>query len=262
MKYGIANLSIAPLRAEAREQSEQVSQLLFGETVTILEKRKSWYKILTYFDNYEAWVDVKLIKVIDKDTFDKINSGVKTVSYDLLTVLYKNNEKYPVLVPAGSNLPGINSGESNFEIADDIYKIDSPVEGLNIQNIRDSIVNIAKQYINAPYLWGGRTHFGIDCSGFTQVVYKIHNKNIPRDASQQVKNGKVVNLLFDVQAGDLAFFDNDEGNIIHVGIILPDNKIIHASGKVRIDKLDHQGIYNEELRKYTHNLRVIKNIID
>ena len=116
-------------------------------------------------------------------------------------------------------------------------------------------------YLNAPYLWGGKTPFGIDCSGFTQMVYKLNGYKIHRDASQQALEGEPLSFIEESEVGDLAFFDNDEGNIIHVGIIMENNYIIHASGKVRIDRLDHLGIYNPELKKHTHKLRVIKKII-
>ena len=116
-------------------------------------------------------------------------------------------------------------------------------------------------FLNAPYLWGGKTPFGVDCSGFTQMVYKLNGYKLMRDASQQSKQGEALSFIEESEPGDLAFFDNEEGNIIHVGIIMDDNYIIHASGKVRIDRLDHLGIYNAEINKHTHKLRVIKKII-
>ena len=117
-------------------------------------------------------------------------------------------------------------------------------------------------YLNAPYLWGGKTPFGIDCSGFTQMVYKLNGFALPRDAYQQAEIGETLSFVEEAEPGDLAFFDDDEGNIIHVGMVLEQGTIIHASGKVRIDALDHQGIYNKELKNYSHKLRLIKKIID
>ena len=109
----------------------------------------------------------------------------------------------------------------------------------------DWIVKVARRYLNAPYLWGGRSPFGVDCSGFTQMVYKIAGQHLLRDAAQQVSQGRSIDFMEECQAGDLAFFDNEEGDIIHVGMILADNHIIHCDGMVRIDRLDQSGIHNE-----------------
>ena len=116
-------------------------------------------------------------------------------------------------------------------------------------------------YLNSPYLWGGRSPFGIDCSGFTQMVFKLNGIKLPRDAYEQAEIGKTLNFIEETQKGDLAFFDNEEGKIIHTGIIIDKNKIIHSSGKVRIDNLDHYGIFNAETGKYSHNLRLIKKVV-
>ena len=136
-------------------------------------------------------------------------------------------------------------------------------EGLKISGVKpkSELINTAYMYLNAPYLWGGKTLFGIDCSGFTQMVYKLNGYKLLRDASQQASQGEVLSFIEESEPGDLAFFDNEEGKIIHVGIMLENNYIIHASGKVRIDRLDHLGIYNAELNRHTHRLRVIKKII-
>jgi cell wall-associated NlpC family hydrolase len=136
-------------------------------------------------------------------------------------------------------------------------------DGLKLEGIqgKSSLIETAFMYVNAPYLWGGKTPFGIDCSGFTQMVYKLNGYALLRDASQQATQGVPLSFIEESEAGDLAFFDNEEGKIIHVGIIMDDNYIIHASGKVRVDRLDHLGIYNAELNKHTHKLRVIKKII-
>ena len=126
---------------------------------------------------------------------------------------------------------------------------------------KNNIIKTAFLYMNAPYLWGGKTPLGIDCSGFTQMVYRINGYKLLRDASQQAAQGEALSFIEESEPGDLAFFDDEEGKIVHVGIILKENYIIHAHGKVRIDRLDHSGIYNVEKRKHTHKLRVIKKIV-
>ena len=261
MKFGIANLSIVPVRTDAKEQSEQVTQILFGETFVIIERRKDWYHIKTEFDKYEGWIDVKLVKQISEKEYNQINNSEKYITNDIVSIITKSDDRTILLISAGSTFPNFDKVNLSFTITDDEYTLNQNIT-LMSDNVRTNLISNAIKFINAPYLWGGRTHFGIDCSGFSQIVYKICGVNIPRDASQQVSVGGTLNMLEEAKPGDLAFFDNDEGNIIHVGIIMANNKIIHASGKVRIDKIDHQGIFNEEMNDYSHNLRVLQNIVD
>lgn len=150
--------------------------------------------------------------------------------------------------------------DQKFLLGEEVFNI-TEFETIKTPNTREGIVDSALSYLETPYLWGGKSPFGIDCSGFTQIVYKLNGIFIPRDASQQVNLGSSRNFRDEAQAGDLAFFDNEEGEVIHVGVVLENRKIVHASGKVRIDTLDHQGIYNQDLKKYTHKLRVIQNLL-
>jgi hypothetical protein len=231
-----------------------VSQVLFGEHFEILEQFKQWSKIKMQFDDYEGWVDSKQYQIISESVFHQLSEDVIVLSADLLEyIMGPNNLLLPV--PLGSSLSFLNHNDintSNFNF-----------EGTKISGTKpkNCILNIAFMYLNAPYLWGGKTPFGIDCSGFTQMVYKLNGYKLLRDASQQSKQGEALSFIEESEPGDLAFFDNEEGNIIHVGIMMEDNYIIHASGKVRIDRLDHLGIFNAEVNKHTHKLRVIKKII-
>ena len=252
--FAICNLAIIPLRAEPNDRSEIVSQVLFGEHFEILEKQKQWSKIKLHFDNYEGWVDSKQYQLISKNSFELLSDDAVILNSDLVEyVSNSNNTLIPITL--GASLSFLNHSEINIKNFD--------FEGLKVSGIKskNNIINTAFLYLNAPYLWGGKTPFGIDCSGFTQMVYKLNGYNLLRDASQQSSQGEALSFIEESEPGDLAFFDNEEGKIIHVGIIMEDNYIIHASGKVRIDRLDHLGIYNAQDNRHTHRLRVIKKII-
>lgn len=236
MTKGICNVSIAPLRADSSDKSEIVSQLLYGESADIIEVKDNWTKIITHYDNYEAWMDTKQISpVSDEFVISRKKNLVKEPFQSTMT------ESGKVLLSMGS--------EVNFETI-------APTRG---RDLSESIVNCAKEFLNVPYLWGGKSFFGIDCSGFTQIIYKIHGIKIPRDTYQQAEIGDALTFIEEAKPGDLAFFENKEGRIHHVGIILADQKIIHAHGKVRIDSLDSTGIFNKDQNKHTHKLRFIRS---
>ena len=213
-----------------------------------------WSRIKLHYDDYEGWVDSKQFQEISEANFNQLSKDAIILNGDLVEyITAPNNLLLPI--PLGSSLSFLNNNEINTT---NYY-----FEGTKVSGIKpkENLLNTAFMYLNAPYLWGGKNPFGIDCSGFTQMVYKLNGYKLLRDASQQATQGDALSFIEESEAGDLAFFDNEEGNIIHVGIIMDDNYIIHASGKVRIDRLDHLGIYNAEINKHTHKLRVIKKII-
>jgi hypothetical protein len=252
--FGICNLAIIPLRAEAADRSEIVSQVLFGEHFEILEEYKQWSKIKLQYDGYEGWVDSKQFQKISESNYRQLGKDAIVLNADLVEyITAPNNLLMPI--PLGASLSFLNHSEINTNHFD--------FEGMKVSGIKPkkNIIQTAFMYLNAPYLWGGKTPFGLDCSGMTQMVYKLNGYHLLRDASQQATQGEALSFIEESEPGDLAFFDNEEGKIIHVGIIMDDNYIIHASGKVRIDRLDHLGIYNAEINKHTHKLRVIKKII-
>jgi hypothetical protein len=252
--FAICNLAIIPLRAETSDRSEIVSQVLFGEHFEILETYNQWSKIRLQYDDYEGWVDSKQYQIISEKSFKELSKDALILNSDL--VEYVSNSSNVLLpIPLGASLSFLHHSEINIE--------NFEFEGMRANGIKpkSDLITCAFMYLNAPYLWGGKTPFGIDCSGFTQMVYKLNGYKLLRDASQQSTQGEALSFIEESEPGDLAFFDNEEGKIIHVGIIMENNYIIHASGKVRIDRLDHLGIYNAEQNRHTHRLRVIKKII-
>lgn len=252
--FGICNLAIVPLRLEASDRSEMTSQVLFGEHFKILEQTEKWSRVEIAADGYNGWIDNKQFRVISQEAYDKLSSSPMVLNGDLIEyITIPGNGLLPV--PIGASLSFLEHSDINTEK----YLF----EGLQVSgiNAKQNIIQTAYLYLNSPYLWGGKTPFGIDCSGFVQMVYRLNGYNIQRDASQQATEGEALSFIEESEPGDLAFFDNEEGRIIHVGILMEDNHIIHAHGKVRIDRLDHLGIYNIDTKRHTHKLRVIKKII-
>jgi cell wall-associated NlpC family hydrolase len=238
MDKGICSVTVAPVRAEASDRAEIVTEILFGESADILEVNKNWTRIKMHYDGYEGWMDTKQLRPVADEILAK--RKVTVVTEDFSSVMMNDGK---TLLSMGSEVefPAVASRRSH--------------------DVRESIALTAKEFINVPYLWGGKSFFAVDCSGFTQLVYKIHEIKLPRDASQQVNVGESLSFIGESRPGDLAFFENPEGKIVHVGIMLENQRIIHASGKVRIDTLDSTGIFNKELNKHTHKLRVIKSVI-
>ncbi|MBW3523059.1 MULTISPECIES: C40 family peptidase [unclassified Chryseobacterium] len=238
MDKGICIVTVAPVRAENSDKAEIVTEILYGESADILEVNKNWTKIKMHYDGYEGWMDTKQIKPVTEEYL--ANRKVNLITEDFSSVMTLEGK---TLLSMGSEVefPAVASRRSH--------------------DVRESIALTAKEFLNIPYLWGGKSFFAVDCSGFVQLVYKIHNVKMPRDTYQQAEVGETLSFVEESQPGDLAFFENSEGKIIHVGIMLENQKIIHASGKVRIDTLDSSGIFNKEMNKHTHKLRVIKSIL-
>ena len=256
MKYGISHLSIVPIRSEPSHKSEMVSQLLFGECYTVIKEQKNWLQVECCYDTYQGWIDAAQFHELNEKEFNNNTENNCGVAMELSGSAASGFDSVPIV--AGSSLPFFDG--MNFKIGKEKFIYNG--QSVTAEGKTNALLErVAMRYLNAPYLWGGRSPFGIDCSGFTQVVFKFMGIQLKRDAYQQAEQGVVVNFVEEAMPGDLAFFNNEEGKIIHVGIILKDNRIIHSSGKVRIDKLDHFGIHNTSTKKYSHQLKIIKRLL-
>ncbi|RXG20650.1 C40 family peptidase [Leeuwenhoekiella marinoflava] len=249
MNYGICPLSIVPMRLEPADAAEMVNQVLYGEHFKVLEIRKKWSRIRLAHDKYEGWVDNKQYKEITEENYSTAEERIPLLASDLLQMA-TSSDSHVLSLPLGAQL-------ANLDFTGDHYEGNS----ISDKKEKSAFINTALLYLKSPYLWGGRTPFGLDCSGFTQMVYRLNGHALFRDASQQCAQGEALSFIEESEPGDLAFFDNDEGRIVHVGIMLQDNYIIHCHGEVRIDRIDHTGIYNVDRRTHTHKLRVIKRIL-
>ena len=252
MMTGVCCVPVSPVRAEPLHKSEMTTQLLFGEAVEVMEKGpENWIFIRCLYDNYEGWTT--------RSHFTEIPELVAKEKWHLASdwsneILFHDQ---PMHIPFGSELRGLKNGHAEWGKYSWSFK-GNHIDPATTRKNEKTIIRFSHQFLNTPYLWGGRSIFGIDCSGFCQVVYKSLGVPLLRDAWQQATQGEGIGFLQEVKCGDLAFFDNEEGKITHVGILLNDRQIIHSSGKVRIDGIDSQGILNTDTQERTHKLRLIK----
>jgi len=243
-------LSICPIRSRPDDTAEMISQLLFGEQAQVIDiSKKSWTKIRLTSDAYEGWIDQKML--VEDDT----STSTEAIAMDVITSIFADDRH--TWISMGARLPAYDGmscliGGRRFRYGGQAIIKDQLAPSAQY------IDKVARKLLFAPFLWGGRSALGIDCSGYTQLVFKCCGISISRDAQHQVDQGTVVDFVDSSRLGDLAFFTKESDRISHVGIILEDGKIIHASGRVRIDNLDHYGIFNEDTQRYTHRLRIIK----
>ena len=249
MQYGICHLSLVSVRIAADSNSEMVTQLLYGEHFKVLESRKHFSKIRKTFDAVEGWVSNLQFYFITEEQYNQIHASEKRYSADLVS--FVETEKR-VLIPI---LMGSSVGNIRFLK----HTFDGKYTDRNQE--KNCLIPISLYYLDAPFLTGGLTPFGLDSAGFTQMVYKVNGHGLSRTPAQQATQGEALSFIEESEPGDLAFFDNSDGEIDHVGIIMEDNYIIHVFGHVRIDRIDHTGIFNTETSNYTHQLRVIKKIL-
>ena len=255
--HGVCRLSLVSMRAYPTDHAEQISQLLFGDHYEVcgFSPERDWVKIRCAFDQYEGWISAKQHHAISPEYFEYINRADFRITTDLVSSILYNKVTVPIVI--GSIIP-ISASEL-FRMEEQ-FAFNGESKSLGQKRDVEFMLGLAKKYINAPYQWGGRSPFGIDCSGFVQTVFKMNGYTLPRDAGDQFTAGKEV-AIDDAQPGDLAFFYNDKKVVTHVGIVLGEQKIIHASGKVRIDHLNAEGILNVETKIYTHLLTGVRRII-
>ncbi len=246
MTYGICNLSMVALRREPGHQSEMINQVLYGESFEILEQQKTWSFVKLLADLFEGWIDNHQFLPASADQCGMDQELL--LSADLMEFVTDPQEQL-IPIPIGSVLNTLPAINHRF--------LGRHTSG---KKEKSNLLQTAYLYLNAPFLKGGRSPFGVDADGLSQMVYRLSGYDLPRVAQLQAQHGESLSFIEEAEAGDLAFFDNEEGEINHVGILMDDNHILHVSGKVRIDRLDHLGIYNPETRRHTHKLRLIKRI--
>ncbi len=249
---------MVPVREKPSDRSQMINQLLFGDVVTIKDRYKSWLFAETLHDGYAGWVDEKQVTPFGDAYYAQLEEETPVFLNTEFTRA-TGPDGASLVLTMGSRLPLFRN--NRFKLEEKEYQLPENTSVITGKQPAEKIMETARKYLGSPCVWGGRSFFGTDCSGFTQIVFRMCGYPLQRDASQQAEHGILINFVEETMPGDLAFFENEEGNIIHVGIMLNNQKIIHSSGQVRTDTIDHEGIFRTDLKKYTHKLRFIKRIL-
>jgi hypothetical protein len=261
LNYGICALSAAPVRAEASDKAEQVTELLFGDCYTVLLAQGNWLHIETAADKYQGWLDYKQHTLVSAAYFQAWQAQDHPRALDLVQVVSDADMRQPITI--GCRLPFFDG--MTLKIGDKCLFYNgtatNPAQPTPPERQLALLRKLGQLYLRAPYVWGGKSVFGLDCSGLTQQLFGLLGVQLPRDAYQQIALGEPVDFVIQARLGDLAFFENADGRIVHVGVVLDEGQILHAHGEVRLDPLDHHGIFNRDRQKYSHKLRLIKRLL-
>ena len=252
--------SIVPVRAEAREGAEQNTQMLFGELCEVLEEQPRWKRVRLETDGQEGWVDAKMVTPMSDEEYKAYAEALNTAATMAFPMTYAVSENNGQTIPLTAGTKLAKYKDSRFEVLGVGFRIDPSMVITEPRELnQENLLQTVRFFLNVPYLWGGKNALGMDCSGFTQTVMSLFGRSLKRNASEQVMQGKEVSLE-QAKAGDLAFFDHEDGKISHVGILIDPERIIHCSGRVKVEKLDTTGIYNTELGDYSHHLVQIRRM--
>ncbi len=258
-QYGIIDMSVVPVREEPSHRSEMVTELMFGDTFEIIDQVMHWYKVKGWWDGYEGWLDEPYIRFLSEEQYQALEKAPLYILDRRTLAVVPGEEGETLWIPEGARLPAWDERQHTCHTGSLVFTLPGIDVEVWRERGREHLVSYARRFLGVPYLWGGTTSCGFDCSGFTQTVFRVCGYRLPRDASQQATLGRDIAFVEEARPGDLAFFGDEENKITHVGLVLGDGKILHESGDVHIDKLDQEGIFNLEKQVYTHKLRLIKD---
>ena len=261
MNPGICALSAVPIRAEPNDRTELVTQLMFGECYQILLTQDSWVQVQLAADGYMGWMDTKQHTPVSAEYYEAWCAQDHPRVLDVVQAVSDATTKLPLTL--GCRLPFFDG--LNLRLGERQYFFNgtatNPTAAPDTARQALLLRKMALLHLKAPYVWGGKSIFGLDCSGLCQQLYGLVGIQLPRDARQQIDHGRPVHFVAQARPGDLAFFDNAEGRIVHVGMVMDEGHILHAHGEVRLDPLDHNGIFNRERQRYSHKLRLLKRLL-